>query len=236
MQVEIEINEQQAQVAAKNISFLEDEGNRKTVIEAADSALVASLRRHFAEREKEPHVVGWWNRGLSYPKRYFWRGTRGTSVAEHIRTTLVSPQRLEAQVSIDSPALKHKLAQNPQPIRPTGGRKYLAIPASPQAAQWTGTARDFPYKLRFERWRRPNGSWISALIARQNFLTKSGRWNKSGKAKLRQGQGKVVYWLVHQVRTRHDPNALPSNSTMSSAVNAAVSKAIRHITRGQKTG
>ena len=235
MQVEIEINEQQAQVAAKNISFLENEENRKTVIEAADSALVVSLRLHFAEREKEPHVIGWWNRGLSYPKRYFWRGTR-TSVSDQIRTTLVSPQRLEAQVSIDSPALKHKLDQNPQPIRPKGGRKYLAIPASPQAAQWTGTARDFPYKLRFERWRRPDGSWISALIARQNFLTKGGRMDKSGRAKLRQGQGQVVYWLVHQVRTRHDPSAMPSNSTMSSAVNAAVSNAIRHITRGQKTG
>ena len=229
MQVEIEINEQQAQVAAKNIQFLENEGNRKTVIEAADSALVASLRRHFADREKEPHVVGWWNRGLAYPKRYFWRGTSGTSVAEKIRTTLVSPQRLEAQVSIDSPALKHKLANNPPPIRPKGGRKFLAIPASQQAAQWTGTARDFPYKLRFERWRRPDGSWISALIARQNFLT------KSGKAKLRQGQGQVVYWLVHQVRTRHDPNALPSNPVMTSAVNAAVANAIRHITRGQKS-
>ena len=236
MNVKVEINEAQIAAASKNVCFLENEDNRRTLIEAANEGLASALRRHFAAREREPHVVGWWNNGATYPKRYFWRGTRGTSVAEHIRTTLVSPQRLEAQVSIDSPALKHKLAQNPQPIRPTGGRKYLAIPASPQAAQWTGTARDFPYKLRFERWRRPNGSWISALIARQNFLTKSGRWNKSGKAKLRQGQGQVVYWLVHQVRTRHDPNALPSNSTMSSAVNAAVSNAIRHITRGQKTG
>ena len=232
MQVNIEINEQQAQVAAKNIQFLENVDNRKTVIEAADSALVVSLRKHFSEREKEHHVVGWWNRGLVYPKRYFWRGTRGTSVAEKIRTTLVSPQRLEAIVSIDSPALKHKLSPNPSPIRPKGGRKFLAIPASPQAAQWTGMPRDFPARLRFERWRRPDGSWISALIARAPFLTKGGRLAK-GDQKRRGGQGQVVYWLVHQVRTRHDPNALPSNSTMQSAVNVAVATAIRKLTSGK---
>lgn len=232
MNVKVEINEAQIAAASKNVCFLENEDNRRTLIEAANEGLASALRRHFAAREREPHVVGWWNNGATYPKRYFWRGTRGNSVAEKIRTTLISPARMETIISIDSPALAHKLDPNAPAIRPGPGKQFLAIPASPEAAQWTGMPRDFPTKLRFERWRRPNGSWIAALVARSAFLNKGGRLAKEGQKK-RRGQGQVVYWLVHQVRTRFDPAALPSPADQALAVNNAVATAISRLLKSR---
>jgi len=230
MKLEIEIDDAQIKAAAKSVSFLEDDANRKTVIEAANEGLVDSLRRHFAAREKEPHSIGWWNLGQgTFPKRYFWRGTRGTSVSEKIRTTLISPARLETTVSIESPELVHKLDRNPPPITPKGNRKFLAIPASPVAAQWTGMPRFFPGGLRFA-YSKLLGRWLPALVAASNYK-KSG--SKAKRNRLapdgtdgKPGENEVVYWLVHKVKTRRDPRALPSPQDQHSAVRSAVAAAV----------
>lgn len=228
MNVNIEINEAQIAAASKNVCFLENEDNRRELIEAANAGLAMALRRHFAAREREPHVVGWWNNGATYPKKKFWSGNKPPSLSASIQTTHHSPARMETTLSIKSPALAHKLDPNAPEIRPGPGKKYLAIPASPEAAQWDGKPRNFPTELRFTRWRRPNGSWIAALVARSAFLTKSRRVAE-GNQKRRYGQGQVVYWLVHQVRTRFDPAALPSHEDQTLAVNNAVSSAISTI-------
>ena len=62
--IDIEIDESKINAAAKSVSFLEDDRNRKTVIEAANEGLASAIRRHFANREKESHRIGWWNLGL----------------------------------------------------------------------------------------------------------------------------------------------------------------------------
>lgn len=233
MKLEIDIDDAQIKAAAKSVSFLEDRGNRKTVIEAANEGLVNALRRHFAAREKEPHAIGWWmlNHG-DLPKRYFWRGTRGTSVSEKIRTTLISPDRLQTTVAIDSPALAHKLEQNPPPIKPKGGRKYLAIPANPVAAQWSGMARDFPGGVRFA-YSRLFGHWLPALVAASNYKKyKKAKRNRLVASDGKSGENEVVYWLVHKVQTRHDPRALPGPQDQHAAVSSAVAAALRALSKG----
>lgn len=231
MNIQVDVDDAQIKAATKAVSFLEDAGNRKTVIEAANEGLANALRRHFSNREREPHAVGWWNIGQgAFPKRYFWRGTRGTSVAEKMHTTLISPARLEARIAIDSPALAHKLNPNPPPIRPTGGRKLLAIPANPEAAQWSGMARDFPGGLRFA-YSRLAGYWLPCLIAAANYKNSKGRFTSTGKG-AKTGENDVVYWLVHQVVTRHDPRALPSAREQHSAVQSAVMAAIARLLQG----
>ncbi len=206
--------------AAKVIGTLGEHASRKTIIEAADAGLLDALRRHFAEREKEPHQTAgfpWF--GQSYPKRYFWRGTHGTSVDERTTVTLSSPSRLEGRVTIASPALAHKLDPNPPDIKPTGGRKYLAIPASPVAAQWDGMPRDFPGGLRFAFSKLPDGHWLPSLVAASRHRVRGQKGDENA----------VAYWLVHKVRTRHDPNALPSQSAQTAAVTSAVRSAVQHI-------
>ena len=206
--------------AAKVIGTLGEHASRKTIIEAADAGLLDALRRHFAEREKEPHQTAgfpWF--GQSYPKSYFWRGTNGDSVSERTRVTLSSPSRLEGRVTIASPALAHKLDPNPPDIKPTGGRKYLAIPASPIAAQWDGMPRDFPGGLRFAFSKLPDGHWLPSLVAASRHKVRGQKGEENA----------ICYWLVHKVKTRHDPNALPSQSTQTAAVTSAVRSAVQRI-------
>lgn len=206
--------------AAKVIGTLGEHASRKTIIEAADAGLLDALRRHFAEREKEPHkTAGFPSFGQSYPKSYFWRGTHGDSVSERTRVTLSSPSRLEGRVTIASPALAHKLDPNPPDIKPTGGRKYLAIPASPIAAQWDGMPRDFPGGLRFAFSKLPDGHWLPSLVAASRHRVRGQKGEENA----------VCYWLVHKVRTRHDPNALPSQSAQTAAVTSAVRSAVQRI-------
>lgn len=216
MRLDVDIDESKIKAAAKSVSFLEDNDNRKTVIEAANEGLVSALRRHFAAREKEPHRIGWWNLGHgAFPKRWFWRGTRGTSLAENLRTVQMSPSKLETTIAVNSPALAHKLNPNPPAIRPKGGRRYLAIPANPVSAQWSGMARDFPGGLRFA-YTRLGQSWLPSLVAASN-------WKKHDT------QNKVMYWLVHKVQTRHDPDAMPSSYVQRSAVRSAVASAVAQL-------
>ena len=198
---------------------------RKTLIDAGQAGLINCLRSHFAQREREPHQnTGFPAFGQSFPKRYFWRGTRGNSVAEKLRVVYSSPDRLEAHIAIDSPALAHKLAPNPPDIRPTGGRKYLAVPANPAAAGWTGRPKDFPGGLRFGYTYVPNlEHWLPALFAARNYKNKSGKASaKDGKS----GQNDLVYYLIRHAKTRHDPRALPADDVALSAVQSAVARAL----------
>ena len=206
--------------AEKVIGQLGETPARKTMIEAANAGLVNALRRHFAEREKEPHKTAgfpWF--GQSYPKRYFWRGTHGDSVSERTSVTLSSPSRLEGRVTIASPALAHKLDPYEPEIKPTGGRKYLAIPASPIAARWDGMPRDFPGGLRFAFSKLPDGHWLPSLVAASRHKVRGQKGEENA----------VCYWLVHKVKTRYDANALPTAEAQTTAVTAAVRAAVQRI-------
>ena len=74
IQLDVDVDDAQIKAATKAVSFLEDAGNRKTVIEAANEGLANALRRHFSNREREAHTVGWWNIGQgAFPKRRSFR-------------------------------------------------------------------------------------------------------------------------------------------------------------------
>lgn len=225
--------EQSREETEKVIEKLDRSPARKALIEAANEGLISALRKHFALREKEmPKSTGFPWFGQRYPKRYFWRGTRGTSVAEQIRVTLSSPSRLIGQVSINSPALKHKLASNPPDIRPKGGRRYLTIPANPIAASWDGMPRDFPGGLRFAFSKTPDGHWLPSLIAVANYkkrAKKTGRETKAFGGSGNSGKNEIVYWLVHKVKTRRDLSAMPTQQAQTNAATAAVRTAVQRI-------
>lgn len=211
---------------------LDEYTSRKDLIEAGNRGLLNALIKHFAMREKEPSKSsGFPCFGQRYPKRYFWRGVRGNSVAEKTRITLSSPSRLIGQVSIESPALAHKLAPSPPPIRPKGGRRYLAIPANPIAAAWDGMPRDFPGGLRFAFSKTPDGHWLPSLVAAANYKRrrKDGSESKSFSGKGNAGENDVAYWLVHKVQTRHDPRAMPRQSDQTKSATEAVRAAVRKL-------
>ena len=220
--------------ARKAYEKLGEDSSRKELIEAANDGLISALSRHFAMREKEmPKSTGFPWFGQHYPKRYFWRGTRGMSVSERIRVTLSSPARLVSQVSINSPALAHKLASSPPDIKPKGGRRYLAIPANPIAAAWDDMPRNFPGGLRFAFSITRDGHWLPSLIAAANYKRrekKTGRETKKfGGSGANAGRNEVVYWLVHKVRTKRDLSAMPAQRVQVNAATSAVRTAVQRI-------
>ena len=225
--------ERSQEEAQKVINILGEHKAKKTMIEAGSQGVINALKRHFASREKEPpKSTGFPWFGQHYPKRYFWRGTRGNSVAEKIKVTHSSPSRLEGQVTIESPPLKHKLMENPPPIKAKKSGGYLAIPANAIAAQWDGMPRDFPGGLRFAFSRTADGHWLPSLIAAQNYKHKA---KKSGAEKKRfdgtgnAGENDVVFWLVHKVKTRRDLAAMPHQRVMVKASEDAIKTAVQRI-------
>ena len=63
----------------RTVDALDRPEARKELIGAANQGVVNALRRHFAKRQQEqPKSRGFPWFGQIYPKRYFWRGTRGT--------------------------------------------------------------------------------------------------------------------------------------------------------------
>ena len=180
----------------------------RTALKAATYTLVDTLKHHFKTRQNQAQTTkaGFPNYGQTYPHRYFWYGVKGNSVAERIRQPTLDQTTLRATIPIDSPPLAHKLNINPPPIRPKGGRRYLAIPASAAAARHPGRAPEFPVPLHFGLATPPQKKHtFPALLDPEN---------------------RPHYWLVRTVRTRHDPLSLPSSTTLQNALRDTL---LRHL-------
>lgn len=196
---------------------------RKAVLEAAGASMRVDLTRHFRDREHEAADNSAWPKlGQAFPKRYFWSGTRGNSVAEKIGEPRV--EGAEVAIGIDSAALAHKLAKNPPPIRPGAGRKYLAVPANARAAGWDGRPADFrgAGEMTFAFGRTASGGWAPALVAKTHYQRRIAKGARKGQlAVARAGQaathgaGEVQYWLIREAKTRHDPKALPPEEALA---------------------
>lgn len=196
---------------------------RKAVLKAAGASMRVDLTRHFRDREHEAADNSAWPKfGQAFPKRYFWSGTRGNSVAEKIGKPRV--EGAEVAIGIDSAALAHKLAKNPPPIRPGAGRKYLAVPANARAAGWDGRPADFrgAGEMTFAFARTAAGRLAPAFVAKAHYQRRITRGKKKGQlAVARAGQtathgaGEVQYWLIREAKTKHDPKALPPEEALA---------------------
>ena len=219
-EVQIELD---AEAARKLLDATASDETRKAVLEAAGASMRADLTRHFRDREKEPADNSAWPKlGQAFPKRYFWAGTRGNSVAEAIREPKVEGDTVS--VNIDSPALAHKIAENPPPIRPGAGRRFLAVPANARAAGWDGRPADFKGagEMAFAFGRTASGRWAPALVAHTHYQRQISRGKNKGQlAVARAGQtathgaGEVQFWLIREAKTKHDPKALPDESALA---------------------
>ena len=219
-EVQIELD---AEAARKLLDATASDETRKAVLEAAGASMRADLTRHFRDREKEPADNSAWPKlGQAFPKRHFWSGTHGNSVAEAIREPKVEGDTVT--VNVDSPALAHKVAENPPPIRPGAGRRFLAVPANARAAGWDGRPADFKGagEMAFAFGRTASGRWAPALVAHTHYQRQISRGKNKGQlAVARAGQtathgaGEVQFWLIREAKTKHDPKALPDESALA---------------------
>ena len=177
-----------------------------TVLEAVGEEVRTAAIDHFRAREEEPeNTSGFPKFGQSFGKRGFWAGTHDASVAEAVQAPVFLPGDNSVLIDIDSPKLAHKADPNPPPIVPTGGRKYLAIPANARAAAWQGMPRDLDGNMKLAYAPTPDGHKLPALVLKQSGTS---------------GTGTPQYWLVRSVQTRTDPRAMPDPAILTTRANA----------------
>ena len=229
--------------ARKLLDGAASDETRKAVLEAAGASMRADLTRHFRDREKEPVDNSVWPKlGQKFPKRYFWSGTRGNSVAEAIREPRIDGDTVT--VNIDSPALEHKIAENPPPIRPGAGRKFLAVPANARAAGWDGRPTDFrgagEMAFAFARASDDPHRWVPALVAHTHYQRQITKGKKKGQLAIARagqtathGAGEVQYWLIREARTKHDPKALPPEDALAESARTVALGVFARIAGGR---
>lgn len=211
-----------------------DAASVQTLLQAAAAGVRNAAIKHFRTRNSEPSKSEGFPRfGESYPKSNFWSGV-AKSVGE------VTVQGDTATVSISSPALAHKADTNPKAITPKGGRKYLAIPANARAASYAGMPRDYlGGSMRFGFAQTPDGAMMPALLATRDHLKTVKRGKNAGQrlataidAQQTSGHGDVQYWLVRKVQTKHDPNAMPSDESLTTAATRAAQSSLNQLSKG----
>jgi hypothetical protein len=119
-------------------------------------------------------------------------------------------------------------------IYPRNGRKYLTIPAAPEA--YGMRAREF-HDLRFSIVLDENGALRPALVrAASTAISYTRRKRKDGtvRVKIKVGElreEKVMFWLVRSVSPKADPSVLPANRLI---IATAVQAGLRRIERLQQ--
>lgn len=195
-------------------------------VEAAQAGIEVALRAHFRALQQRPRQDGLNPVG-------FWDGVGGRSVAEQIH--LSEPTGDSATVEIASPELAHKLSGGT--IKAADYHKtYLTIPATDAAARALQGARSFNAKIAWVP--HPDGGVRPALVAAGHYLAVTKRRGQTRQrhtqnpAAATAGAGDVLYWLVRQVTHRAQPDAMPTQDTLTDAAYEAAQDAVNDLIAG----
>lgn len=153
-----------------------------------------ALQRHFRSLNRRPNKRGW-------RKTNFWSGIAKS-------TTFVSATNDTATVAIQE-GKKFAAKLFGAKIRPTGGRKFLAIPAIEARYGISPSSLD-KNDLGFRKTR--NGGLLGKIRSDGSF--------------------EVHYFLVRSANTPRQPDALPNKSEIS----ATVKKSIANYLKAQRNG
>lgn len=153
-------------------------------------------------------------------------GKRTNFYSDAAKATHSSGNDSEAVVTISQQGIRQRLLGGT--IRPTGGKKYLTIPARAEAyGRRAGEFQDLQFvKLK-------NGT--AMLIAGGGTGLKL---NSKGEAVTRKGfeEGLVMFWLVPSVVQRPDRSVLPSDEAIYAAIRGTVQAAWKQAGRGSVGG
>lgn len=171
------------------------------------------LLDHFRARQDEGNERRWQSKG-------FWDSNRADSVSKNMRRPRVEGDA--TVIAIDSPALAHKISGGE--VKPTGGRRYLAIPETQEAYLADSVRSHLGGRLAFVYGLYKDGSWRPALAAKDNYVKRIARGKNAGSERLARrnekgnsGVGQVQFWLVRSVKHKPDPRALPEAEDLSEA-------------------
>lgn len=150
--------------------------------------------------------------------------------ANAARSVTVNATDRGARISVTQRGFRQRLLGGP--IAPTAGKKYLTIPAIPEAygtlaGEWTGlkvgTAMD-----------TERGYLRLALVretgAARVTISKGGKIRKHD-LKGATGAGEPVFWLVRSVSQAADPSVVPPTQEIDAVATAAIQAQLDRITR-----
>jgi hypothetical protein len=181
--------------------------------------LESDLKAHFAAKNQKPNKRGW-------TKQNFWDRIRNA-------TAFTGATATEATVVIADPAINPHFYGGP--IYPTGGKKFLAIPAREEAYGIRPSSGLIP-GLRFVPTRN-GGMLVQAPVSTFRFVgdKRKGREGmKRSKMVNTHDGGGVFYFLKRSVTIPKDPDALPSREVLQQKMNErATGWAARHLTGGK---
>lgn len=168
--------------------------------QAMGRGATARIKEHFfALNSSRPNALG---------------GRRTNFWTACARSTNYQAQPGEFTVSINQVGFRQRLEGGT--IRPTGGRKFLTIPAIPEAHG--KRASEFS-NLRFGYTENRFGNLAPALVEASASTVKFGRQRKDGTRGVKTGVtgGKAVFWLARKVFQKADPSVLPSEGEILGA-------------------
>lgn len=151
--------------------------------------LAKTLRGHFRSLDLRPNKRGW-------RKSHFWRGMASA-------TAFAGATQNGAVVAVQKGRVFGAKLRGAT-VRPTGGRKFLAIPAIEARYGVSPSSLD-KSELQFRRTRR--GGLLGVIRA--------------------DGTMQVHYWLVRKADTPRDPDALPKKETVLADAKKEISKYLR---------
>lgn len=179
-------------------------------------AVAILTKDHLVQLDQERHRFG---------RHYYLQAAR--SVAS------VATQAGLALVSVSQTGIRQRLFGGE--IRPKSPRKYLTLPAQPEAhAKRAGEFADLDFAFAMDE----NGSLRPALVQRASTaVTIARRKKKDGTVSftVKPGElrgGKVMFWLARRVLQRADPSVLPPEPLVrATAVEAIRRRVLRLETR-----
>lgn len=184
-------------------------------IRAASRGVANETRDFYAGLEQtRPNKQGW-------PRQLFWAAVR-RSVQN---PTIASPTF--ATVSITEGRLEQRVRGGY--IRPGPGKKYLTLPAIPEA--YGRRAREF-HNLRFGFAENRYGNLAPALVEDSAQRVSFGRRRKDGTRKVIPGEevgGKAFYFLVQKVYQPPDPTTLPTEVQLQVAANYRLGQYVKQL-------
>lgn len=161
-----------------------------------------------------------------FPSTGFWAdAARATNYAVLAEDVLISVNKLGARQRYEGGEIK-----------PTGGKKYLTIPAVAEA--YGRRAGEFNnLELAFHR--VAGRAEAFALVEAQATEVSFGRKRKDGSRKVTPGNSvgsRVMFWLVKSVRQAANPDVIPSSEqiieTAMVTIDSAIERALRRGGQG----
>ena len=200
-----------ADTATPTLTALQNVMKPRAIAANIGEAEVLLFQNHF--RNAPPNKYG-------YPSTGFWKGA--------VRATNYTATDAGVTINVNQVGVRQRYQGGD--IYPTGGRKYLAIPARAEAY---GKAPGEFNNLQLAFRRTGGRVQAFALVEAAATQIKLGRKNKSGQRSYdtQVTGGGVYFWLVKHVHQNPDPSVIPDRRDMMHVAKETMDDIVERVSK-----